>query len=125
MVYAGSPAQLNRKAGSSRDIIYFDIRKQGRQKGSRVGPCRLSSGAGKRYISRCYSLPIADRTRYRGFGRGALEELNRRRFDQSLDGGDFTQALVGRSDDGLVETIMSLASEMPFDGEGQSSCPSG
>ena len=54
-----------------------------------------------------------------GFGRGALEELNRRRFDQSLDGGDFTQALVGRSDDGLVETIMSLASEMPFDGEGR------
>ncbi len=54
-----------------------------------------------------------------GFGRGALEELNKRRFDQSLDGGDFTQALVGRSDDGLVETIMSLASEMPFDGEGR------
>ena len=54
-----------------------------------------------------------------GFGRGALEELNRRRFDQSLNGGDFTQALVGRSDDGLVETIMSLASEMPFDGEGR------
>ena len=54
-----------------------------------------------------------------GFGRGALEELNQRRFDQSLDGGDFTQALVGRSNDGLVETIMSLASEMPFDGEGR------
>lgn len=54
-----------------------------------------------------------------GFGRGAFEELNRRRFDQSLDGGDFTQALVGRSDDGLVETIMSLANEMPFDGEGR------
>ena len=54
-----------------------------------------------------------------GFGRGALEELNRRRFDQSLEGGDFTQALVGSSDDGLVETIMSLASEMPFDGEGR------
>ena len=54
-----------------------------------------------------------------GFGRGALEELNRRRFEQSLEGGNFAQTLVGQSDDGLVETIMSLASEMPFDGEGR------
>ena len=89
------------------------------KKGSRVGPCRLSSSTGKRYISGGYSLPIADRTGYRRLWRGALEELNRRRFDQSLDGGDFTQALVGRSDDGLVETIMSLASEMPFDSQGR------
>ncbi len=54
-----------------------------------------------------------------GFGRGALEQLSKRRFEQSLEDGDFTQALVGRSDDGLVETIMSLACEMPFDGEGR------
>ncbi|MEE2998185.1 MAG: division/cell wall cluster transcriptional repressor MraZ [Pseudomonadota bacterium] len=54
-----------------------------------------------------------------GFGRGALEELNRRRFEQSIEGGNFAQTLVGQSDDGLVETIMSLASEMPFDGEGR------
>tara|TARA_Y100001970_G_scaffold210815_2_gene257253 strand:+ start:12125 stop:12598 length:474 start_codon:yes stop_codon:yes gene_type:complete len=54
-----------------------------------------------------------------GFGRGALEELSRRRFEQSLEGRDFAQALVGGSDDGLVETIMSLACEMPFDGEGR------
>ena len=54
-----------------------------------------------------------------GIGRSTLEELNRRRLDQSLDGGDFAQTLVGRSDDGLVETIMSIAHELPFDGEGR------
>tara|TARA_R110000787_G_scaffold52564_1_gene123760 strand:+ start:380 stop:853 length:474 start_codon:yes stop_codon:yes gene_type:complete len=54
-----------------------------------------------------------------GIGRSTLDELNRRRLDQSLDGGDFAQTLLGRSDDGLVETIMSLANELPFDGEGR------
>ena len=53
------------------------------------------------------------------FGRRTLEELNRRRLDQSLNGGDYTQALVGKSDDGLVETIMAISSELPFDGEGR------
>ena len=32
--------------------------------------------------------------------------------------------LVGSSDNGLVETIMSLSSEMPFDSEGQIILPS-
>ena len=54
-----------------------------------------------------------------GFGRATLEELNKRRFDQSLAEGDFTQSLIGRSDDGLVEAIMAIASELPFDGEGR------
>lgn len=54
-----------------------------------------------------------------GIGRSTLDELNRRRLDQSLDGGDFAQTLLGRSDDGLVETIMSLANELPFDSEGR------
>ena len=49
-----------------------------------------------------------------GFGRDVLEELNRRRFDHSIENGDFSAALVGGSSDGLVETIMSLSSEMPF-----------
>ena len=53
------------------------------------------------------------------FGRGMLDDLNRRKLDQTLDGGDFTQALVGKSDDGLVETINAISSELPFDGEGR------
>ncbi len=48
-----------------------------------------------------------------------LDDLNRRKLDQTLDGGDFTQALVGKSDDGLVETINAISSELPFDGEGR------
>ena len=54
-----------------------------------------------------------------GIGRSTLDELNRRRLDQSLDGGDFAQTLLGRSDDGLVETIMSISHELAFDGEGR------
>ncbi len=54
-----------------------------------------------------------------GIGRAMLDELNRRRLDQSLDGGDFAQTLIGRSDDGLVETIMSISHELAFDSEGR------
>ena len=54
-----------------------------------------------------------------GFGRRTLEELNQRRFDQTLEAGNFAETLVGRSHDGLVETIMALASELAFDSEGR------
>ena len=54
-----------------------------------------------------------------GFGRRTLEELNQRRFDQTLEAGNFEETLVGRSHDGLVETIMALASELAFDSEGR------
>ncbi len=54
-----------------------------------------------------------------GFGRRTLEELNQRRFDQTLEAGNFEETLIGRSHDGLVETIMALASELPFDSEGR------
>lgn len=59
-----------------------------------------------------------------GFGRGMFEELNRRRFDRTLEDGGFEQALLGGAHDGAVETIMSLASELPFDGEGRIILPS-
>ncbi|MEC7942457.1 MAG: division/cell wall cluster transcriptional repressor MraZ [Pseudomonadota bacterium] len=59
-----------------------------------------------------------------GFGRGILEQLNLRRFNHSIENGDFSTMLVGGSDNGLVETIMSLSSEMPFDGEGRIILPS-
>jgi len=52
------------------------------------------------------------------FGRDLLEEMSRRRTDQSIEGGNFEQLLLGSEDD-LVETIMALACELPFDGEGR------
>ena len=52
------------------------------------------------------------------FGRDLLEQMSRRRTDQSIEGGNFEQLLLG-GEDGLVETIMALARELPFDGEGR------
>ena len=52
------------------------------------------------------------------FGRATLEEMNRRRMDRTMEDGDFEQALLGGGDS-LVETIMALAHELPFDGEGR------
>jgi MraZ protein len=57
------------------------------------------------------------------FGRGMLEELNRRRLDRTMADGDFEQALLGGGDS-LVDTIMALAHELPFDGEGRIVLPS-
>lgn len=51
------------------------------------------------------------------FSRDTLEQLNTTRLNRSLDGGDFAQALTGG--DTLIETIMALVCEMPFDGEGR------
>lgn len=53
------------------------------------------------------------------FGRDVLERMNEQRLANRISGGDFEQALVGSQDDDLVETIMAMASEMPFDGEGR------
>ena len=52
-----------------------------------------------------------------GFGRAMLEELNRRRLDKTMADGDFEQALLGGNS--VVDTIMALAHELPFDGEGR------
>ena len=57
------------------------------------------------------------------FGRDTLEQLNSRRLSQSFEGGDFEQTLIGGGDN-LVETIMALVSELPFDGEGRIVLPS-
>jgi len=53
-----------------------------------------------------------------GFGRSMLEELNRRQLDKTMNDGDFEQALLGGSNS-LVNTIMAMAHELPFDGEGR------
>ena len=53
-----------------------------------------------------------------GFGRSMLEELNRRQLDKTMSDGDFEQALLGGSNS-MVDTIMAMAHELPFDGEGR------
>lgn len=53
------------------------------------------------------------------FGRDVLERMNEERLTRRIAGGDFEQALIGSQDDDLVDTIMAMASEMPFDGEGR------
>jgi MraZ protein len=57
------------------------------------------------------------------FSRARLEELSKRQFGQSLDSGDFERLLVGRTGDSLVETILAMVHELPFDGEGRISLP--
>ena len=63
------------------------------------------------------ACPSMTDTAIDGFGRGMLEELNRRRLDRTMADGDFEQALLGG--DSVVDTIMALAHELPFDGEGR------
>jgi MraZ protein len=52
------------------------------------------------------------------FGRDMLVQMSQRRTDQSIEGGDFEQLLLGGGD-GLVETVMAMCHELPFDGEGR------
>lgn len=89
------------------------------RKGRVSVPAAYRSALGTEAYQGVIAYPSLTDGAVEAFGRGMLDELNRRRLDQTLDGGDFTQALVGRSDDGLVETIMAISSEIPFDGEGR------
>ena len=52
------------------------------------------------------------------FSRDVLDQLNARRISQSLEGGDFEQVLLGEGDP-LVEAVMAIVHELPFDGEGR------
>ncbi|MEE8333198.1 MAG: division/cell wall cluster transcriptional repressor MraZ [Alphaproteobacteria bacterium] len=61
--------------------------------------------------------PSLSETAIDGFGRSALEDLNRRRMDKTLEDGDFERALLGG--DMVIDTIMAMAHELPFDGEGR------
>ena len=51
------------------------------------------------------------------FGRKLLENLNQRRLDKTMADGDFEQTLLGT--DNMIDTIMAMAHELPFDGEGR------
>ena len=62
-------------------------------------------------------------TALEGFGRDALEAMNRSRLDRSLASGDVVGALAGGGEDDVVETIMGLSRELPFDPEGRISLP--
>lgn len=52
------------------------------------------------------------------FSRDTLDQLNAHRISQSLEGGDFERVLLGGGDP-LVDTVMSIVHELPFDGEGR------
>lgn len=58
------------------------------------------------------------------FGRGMLERMNQERLSRSMEGGAFEDVLLGGGNDSAVETIMAMAREMPFDGEGRIILPS-
>ena len=64
------------------------------------------------------AYPSLTHTALDGFGRAMLEELNRRQLDKTMSDGDFEQALLGGGNS-VVDTIMALAHELPFDGEGR------
>jgi MraZ protein len=51
-------------------------------------------------------------------GRDVLDQMIARRFDRTLEDGDFEQILLGGGDS-LVETVLAMVSELPFDGEGR------
>jgi MraZ protein len=94
------------------------------RKGRVSVPAAYRSALGTDSYQGVIAYPSLTESVLEAFGRDALEELNRRRFEQSLEGGDFAQTLIGKSDDGLVETIMAISSELPFDGEGRIIIPS-
>lgn len=60
---------------------------------------------------------LVNRAAIDAFGRGALEELNRRNFDRTMQSGDFEAVLLGGNS--VVDTIMAMAHELPFDSEGR------
>jgi MraZ protein len=57
------------------------------------------------------------------FGRAQLEELSQRQAGRSLDAGEFERLLVGSPSNTLIETILAMVHELPFDGEGRISLP--
>lgn len=65
------------------------------------------------------ACPSLTDTAIDAFGRGMLEEMSRRRLDQTIEDGNFEAALLGGGEDDVVDTIMAMAHELPFDGEGR------
>jgi MraZ protein len=52
-------------------------------------------------------------------GRDLLDQMIGRRFDRTLEEGDFERVLLGGGGDRAVETVLAMVNELPFDGEGR------
>ena len=52
-------------------------------------------------------------------GRDLLDRMIGHRFDRTLEDGDFESVLLGGGGDRVVETVLAMVSELPFDGEGR------
>ncbi len=52
------------------------------------------------------------------FGRDMFERMNQERLNHAIEGGAIEETLLGVGDS-AVETVMALARELPFDGEGR------
>jgi len=116
------PVRHRKKTGKSdRPVTSFISMYENKvdRKGRVSVPAAYRSALGNEAYQGIIAYPSLTDSAIEGFGRGMLDDLNQRKLDQTLDGGDFAQALVGRSDDGLVETIMAISSELPFDAEGR------
>ncbi|MBM3486642.1 MAG: division/cell wall cluster transcriptional repressor MraZ [Alphaproteobacteria bacterium] len=59
----------------------------------------------------------------RAFGRDTLDEMSRQRHARTLESGSFEDILVGSAEPDLVTTILGLAHELGFDGEGRIHLP--
>ena len=62
--------------------------------------------------------PSLRETAIEAFSRDVLDQLNSRRMSRSLEGDDFEQILLGGGD-GLVEAVMAMVHQLPFDREGR------
>ncbi|MAI49784.1 MAG: division/cell wall cluster transcriptional repressor MraZ [Rhodospirillaceae bacterium] len=116
------PVRRRKKTGKSERLVTSFIstyENKVDRKGRVSVPAAYRSVLGTESYQGVIAYPSITHSVIEAFGRGMLDDLNQRKFNQTLDGGDFTQALIGRSDDGLVETVMAISSELPFDGEGR------
>ncbi len=64
-------------------------------------------------VYRSFRQPAID-----AFSRDVFYQLNSRHLSRSLEGDDFEQVLLGGGDS-TFETVMAMAHEVPFDGEGR------
>ena len=53
-----------------------------------------------------------------GFSRAMLEELNQRELDKTMTEGNFERILLGGGTN-ILDTIMAMVHELPFDSEGR------
>lgn len=89
------------------------------RKGRISVPAPFRSALAEQSFQGIIAYPSLSDPAIEAFGRDVLEHMSRRRFDQTLEDGDFERALLGAEGDDAVETIMAMARELPFDGDGR------